>query len=295
MEPVWTSSPSGSAKPSSSNPERVGRDGFLEVRFARRFGRTTLAHCRFTLPLQAQTPLELADGTAYLMLLNPTGGLVGGDFLFTRIIQEAATRVCLTTPSATRVYRTRNEPAVQETVIRIAEGSLLEYLPDHVIPYRHSKFRQSLRVEMGAGSRAILWDALAAGRVASGEQWNFQEMDSRMEIFLCGQAVFLNRTKIRPPDLDPQRLGIAGGFPYLGTLVIVADAFDGWNEVVAALHAELDSMPQVYGGASMLARGGCVVKLLARSASDLVLAQTALRGRAHPMVFGSPAVDLRKY
>ena len=47
-------------------------------------------------------------------------------------------------------------------------------------------------------------------------------------------------------------------------------------------------MPQVYGGASALASGGCVVKLLARSASDLMRAQTALWGRARQIVFGSP-------
>ena len=295
MERVWTPSPTGFAKPSSSNPERVGRDGFLDLRFEQRFGRTALAQCRFKLPLQALTPLELADGTAYLMLLNPTGGLVGGDSLFTRIIQEADTRVCLTTPSATRVYRTRHQPAVQETVIQLGEGALLEYLPDHVIPYAHSKFHQSLRVEMGRGSRAIFWEALAAGRVACGEQWNFHEVDSQTEMFLCGRAIFLNRTRIRPSDLHPKRLGFADGFSYLATLVIVADAFDAWNDTIAAMDAELGNMPQVYGGGSPLGHGGCVIKLLARSASDLGLAQTALRRRARQIVFGSPAVDLRKY
>jgi urease accessory protein len=265
------------------------------LRFEQRFGRTILAQCRFKLPLQALAPLELGDGTAYLMLLNPTGGLLGGDFLFTRIIQEVDTHVCLTTPSATRVYRTLDQPAVQETVIRVAERGFLEYLPDHVIPYRDSKFRQSLRVEMGRGSRGIFWDALAAGRVACGEQWNFHEVDSQTEIFLCERAVFFNRTRIRPSDLDPKQLGLASGFHYLATLVIVADAFDPWNEMVTAMESELGNMPQVYGGASPLAFGGCIVKLLARSASDLVLAQMALRGRAHRIVFGSPAIDLRKY
>ena len=187
------------------------------------------------------------------------------------------------------------QPAVQETQIRIGEGASLEYLPDHVIPYRDSRFRQSLRVEMGRGSRAIFWDALAAGRVAHGERWNFHEVDSRMEISLCGEAVFLNRTRIRPAGLDPERLGFAEGFNYLATLVIVADGFEGWKETVAAMDAELRNMPQVYGGASALASGGCVVKLLARSASDLTCAQAALWGRARQIVFGSPAIDLRKY
>lgn len=280
---------------SSSNPERVGRDGFLDLRFDRRLGRTVLGRCRFKLPLQALTPTELADGTAYLMMLNPTGGLVGGDFLLTQIIQEAGTRVCLTTPSATRVYRTWDQPAVQETRIQVGEGAFLEYLPDHIIPYRDSKFRQSLRVEMARGSRAIFWDALAAGRVARGERWNFREVDCHTEVSLRGRVVFLNRIRIRPSSLDPQRLGFVEGFNYLATLIIVADGLDGWKETVAEMNAELRKMPAVYGGGSVLASAGCVVKLLTRSASDLVGAQAALWGRARQIVLGSPALDLRKY
>jgi len=256
--------------------------------------RTTLAQCRFRLPLQALTPFELADGTTCLMLLNPTGGLVGGDFLLTQIIQEADTRVCLTTPSATRVYRTLASPAVQETLIQVGNGAFLEYVPDHVIPYRNSQFRQLLRVEMGRGSRAILWDALASGRVACGERWSFDEVDSRAEISLCGKTVFLNRTRIHPASLDPERLGFAEGFNYLATLVLVADGLDGWKETAAALDAELRNVPQVHGGASALASAGCVVKLLARSASDLLSAQAALWARARQIVLGSPAIDLRK-
>ena len=84
-----------------------------------------------------------------------------------------------------------------ETLIRVGNGAFLEYVPDHIIPYRNSQFRQLLRVEMGRGSRAILWDALASGRVA-GERAGFDEVDSRVEISLCRKTVFLNRTRIRP-------------------------------------------------------------------------------------------------
>ncbi len=229
------------------------------------------------------------------MLLNPTGGLVGGDFLLTQIVLEAGTRVCLTTPSATRVYRTRDEPSVQETRIQLGEGAFLEYLPDHVIPYRGSKFRQLLQIEMARGSRAICWDAIAAGRVAHGERWNFDEVDSYTEISLGGRPIYLNRTTIRPALLDPRRSGFAEGFNYLATLVVVGEQLDNWKEIAAAINAELTSMPEVYGGGSTLARGGCVVKLLTRSASDLLAAQQVLCGRARQMVLGSPAVDLRKY
>src|SRR6202049_467210 len=123
--PEWTRSSNGFATPcslkSERNPERVGRDGFLRLRFARNGASTILAKSRFTLPLQVLTPLTLNDGTSYLMLLNPTGGVLGGDHLVTEIIQEAQTRVCLTTPSATRVYRTSEQPAILETVIKLGE------------------------------------------------------------------------------------------------------------------------------------------------------------------------------
>jgi urease accessory protein len=295
MAPAWTPSPDGFAKRSFSNPERAGRDGFLALRFDRRLGRTALAQCRFKLPLQALIPTELPDDTAYLMLLNPTGGLVGGDFLLTDISQEADTRVCLTTPSATRVYRTLHQPARQETRIQMGEGAFLEYLPDHVIPYRGSKLQQSLHVDMSHGSRAIIWDALAAGRVSCGERWNFHEVDSRLEIFLRGEPVFLNRTRIRPAELDLQRLGLAEGFDYLATLAIVADGFTAWKETLAAMNAALENMPQILGGASALAKGGCIVKFLARAASDLMSAQAELWGRVRQVVFGSPVISLRKY
>ena len=92
-----------------------------------------------------------------------------------------------------------------ETVIKLGEGSTLEYLPDHVIPHAGSALRQSLRVEMGPGSAAILLDSLASGRVAHGERWSFTEIDSRIEVYVCGKPVFLNRTKIRTCRAAPRK------------------------------------------------------------------------------------------
>src|ERR1700693_557111 len=206
-----TRSSNGFATPcslkSERNPERVGRDGFLRLRFARSGASTILAQSRFSLPLQALTPLTLTDGASYLMLLNPTGGVLGGDHLITDIVQEAGTHVCLTTPSATRIYRTAEKPAILETVIHLGEGAALEFLPDHVIPHTGSALRQSLRIEMARGSRAIILDSMASGRVAHGERWKFTEMDTRTEVYAHDRPVYINRTRIAPATKRPDRLG----------------------------------------------------------------------------------------
>ena len=90
---------------------RTGRDGALALRFVRRGDRTVLASCRFTLPLQVLAPLSLPDEACVVSLLNPTGGVVGGDRLRIDVDVERGAHACLTTPSATRIYRTAAEPA----------------------------------------------------------------------------------------------------------------------------------------------------------------------------------------
>jgi urease accessory protein len=280
---------------SERNPERVGRDGYLRLQFERRGQSTILSQSRFTLPLQALTPLALADGTAYLMLLNPTGGVLGGDHLLTEIVQEKETHVCLTTPSATRIYRTAEMPAVLETVIRLSEGATLEYLPDHVIPHIGSALRQSLRVEMARGSRAVILDSIASGRVARGERWNFSEIDSRTEVIVRGKRAYLNRTKINPAAQQPEHLGLMEEFSYMASLSLFADGFEDWPRVAAAMNAELEGAPQVKGGVSLLSRGGSVVRYLATSASDLTRTNRKLWNAARELVVQLPPFDHRKY
>lgn len=280
---------------SERNPERIGRDGFLRLQFERRGARTILGKSRFTLPLQALTPLTLDDGTAYLMLLNPTGGVLGGDHLVTEIIQQAGTHVCLTTPSATRIYRTSGRPATLETTIRLGEGAALEYLPDHVIPHDRSALRQSLRLEMAAGSRAVILDSMASGRVAHGERWSFTEMDSRTEVLLCGKPAFRNRTRIDPASRNPRETGLMEEFDYMVCMGLFADGFENWLPVAAAMNAELERVPQIHGGVSLVSRGGCVVRFLARSASDMTSMNRKLWDAARELVMQARAFDHRKY
>jgi urease accessory protein len=300
----------GSSASYSSSLERTGRDGFLSLRFKRDADRTVVARLRYTLPLQAQTAVAMPDGSAYLLLLNPTGGVLGGDRLLSKIALDAATHACLSTPSATRVYRALSAASVQETWIDVGAGATLEYFPDHVIPHAESRFKQRLSVEMGPGSRAILFDAFAAGRIAHGESWAFHEFDSETRAYCAGKPFYLSRTKIEPVPrasvsdapqssgaqaLLPTNLGIAEGYGYVASLVILADGFENWPRVFDTMQATLATMPQIRAGASLLGTGGCVVRYLTKSAGDLSVATSALWAAARQSLLALPPFDLRKY
>ena len=229
------------------------------------------------------------------MLLNPTGGVLGGDSLSTSVRLGSGAHACLTTPSATRVYRTSRLPAVQETTIHAGENAVLEYLPDHVIPHAGSSFRQLLRVNLSSSSRAILFDSFAAGRIAHGERWQFRDYDSRMEIFAADEPVFVNRTWIEPRLRVPQDFAGLEGFDYVAGVIFAGGDFTEWKPLADALWSLLAERPGIYGGVSLFARGGCIARFLARTASDLAETNLALWTAARPLLLGKPAFDLRKY
>lgn len=276
--------------------DRVGRDGILRLAFERVEGQTVLTQRRFTLPLQALEPTPLdKDGSLFLMLLNPTGGLLGGDHLKTEVMLGPGAHVCLTTPSATKVYRTLGPPAVQETAIRLGEGAVLEYLPEHVIPHPGSALHQSLKIEMEAGSCAIISDAFAVGRLARGERWGFQEIVNQITVSSKGRSAFLERMRLVPSEMIPAALGGMEEFGYLATLVLVADSFGKWESVARALNELLTSAVSVLGGVSQISCGGCVVRFLAASAHDLTQMIRDLWSLARLLMLGLPAADLRKF
>jgi urease accessory protein len=148
---------------------------------------------------------------------------------------------------------------------------------------------------MARGSRAIVLDSLASGRVAHGERWRFSEMDSRAEVHVCGKLAFLNRTKITPAFLRPERIGLMEEFDYTICMCLFAEGFEDWKPVAAAMNAELGTVPHVRGGASLLSRGGCVVRYLARSAPDMTRTNRELWDAARELVIQMPAFDHRKY
>ena len=148
---------------------RVGRDGALSLRFERRGPATVVAGCRYTLPLQVLAPVALDDPAAVVSILNPTGGLVGGDRLSIHVHAAAGAHAVLTTPSATRVYRTEGEPTVQSVRLSVGPRAVVEWVPDHTIPFAGSALRQSIDVDLDETAGLILVDAFSAGRIALGQ------------------------------------------------------------------------------------------------------------------------------
>ncbi len=255
-----------------------------------------MTRCCFRVPLQVMKPSYLGDdGSVFVLMLNPTGGIVGGDSLKTEIRLGRGSKVCLSTPSATTVYRTLNRAACHETDIQLEEGAILEYFPEHLIPYPGSALRQSLRVQMAPGSGLILNESFAAGRIARNEQWKFNELRSDTEVCVGGSPVYIAKSRIVPTEMLPHRQGFAEDYNYFTSLVVVWDGFVGWRNLVTELSGVLDSIPGVHAGASCGARSSCVIRAMMRTAGQLRTVTDKVWSCVRKVILERSAFFERKY
>ena len=271
-------------------PARTGRDGFLDVTFARRGARTVLARSRWTLPLQILAPLALDDPASVVSILNPTGGLVGGDRLAIDVAVGEGAHACLTTPSATKVYRTTGAMAEQRVRVSVARGATLEWVPDHTIPYAGSAFRQSIDVDVAAGATVVLVDAFSAGRVARGEAWQFTWLESRLSV-TDAQGPIVHDRFVLDGGAGAMPLGGAESHPYFASVVVVADV--DLDALVAALDRSAADITGATVATARLSRRGVAVRCLAADAPALTDALDALWAGARGAL-GLAPLALRK-
>jgi len=274
----------------------VGRVGELVLDYVRQGGRTVLMQSRCCSPWHFSPPIQLDDSPCtYSPLVNPSGGLVGGDRLSVRSTLGPDAHVLFSTPSATRVYRSLGETAVQTIELTVGPGAIAEWMPDVTIPYAGALFRQAIHVTLAPGATVLLWDAIASGRVARNERWVFTSLENEIRIMTSSGRSVLERYALAPAV---HGVGHAADWDYVGSLYLIGDGVDAvrWKQLDAQLAAILDARPgTVLGGVSEPAASGLAVKLVAKSAPDLSETLDELWQAIRLTLWNLPRPALRRY
>ena len=169
----------------------------------------TVVHDRHEGPLRILASLyPEAPAVCHNVLVHPPGGIVGGDTL--GIVANLAPRchALITTPGATRFYRSAGEAATQTLQATLAEDARLEWLPLETIAHSGCIAENRLRFELAAGAEMIGWDLLALGLPASDDAFALGRFTQQIE--LPGQ--WLERAVVDAADkhLLDSPLGWAG-------------------------------------------------------------------------------------
>jgi urease accessory protein len=140
----------------------VGWRGSLALDYRPRGGRT-LVHDRHDGPLRVLRPLYPEGGVCHSVLVHPPGGIVGGDELAIELTLAEEAHALVTTPGATRFYRSAGAAATQSLRVAAAARSRLEWLPLETIAYSGCDALNALRFELAPGAEMIGWDVTALG------------------------------------------------------------------------------------------------------------------------------------
>ena len=135
----------------------------LQLDYALEAGRCVLRH-RHSGPLRIlQSLYPEGDAICHNVLLHPPGGLVGGDTLDINATVGPGAHGLLTTPGATRFYRSAGELALQRTELTLMEGARLEWLPLEALCYDACQAENRLTMRLAPDAALLGWDVTALG------------------------------------------------------------------------------------------------------------------------------------
>ncbi len=159
------------------------------------------------------------DAVCHNVLVHPPSGLVGGDMLDMQVTVGEGAHGLVTTPGATRFYRSEAGLATQQVHARLASGARLEWLPLEAIAYNGCDALNRAVFELAPGAELITWDITALGLPAA--DLPFAQGTFRQHLEIPG--VWLERGTISATDtrLMDGPLGLAGQ-RCMATLVFAA-------------------------------------------------------------------------
>ncbi len=192
--------------------------GRLDLALEARFGRTVPARKRQVGPLTVQRPFYPEGGVCHLYLLHPPGGLVGGDRIELELEVATGASVLVTTPGATKFYRSTGVAAMVQQDLKVAAGGSLEWFPQENILFPGTQARARTSVELAGNARFIGWEIQSLGRPVIGERFDPGTADLGFNLHRNGRPLLRDRLRVSTgQDLDgPSSLR---GFPVCGTFV----------------------------------------------------------------------------
>lgn len=160
----------------------MGWKAQLTLRYTHAEGRTT-AHDAHEGPLRVlQRLYPEGPGICHHVIVHPPGGVVGGDELRVGATLGEAAHAVITTPGATRFYRSEGETALQQVRLSLAAGARLEWLPMETIAYSGCRATSRLQLELAPGAETMGWDVLALGLPAAGQGFDAGWFEQHLEM-----------------------------------------------------------------------------------------------------------------
>jgi urease accessory protein len=208
----------------------VGKAGklgalFLLLEKNAKLNKTVIKEQFSKVPLFTQRALYLEESLpsmAYLYIISPSGGVLQGDRYRIDIKLAENAIAHITTQGATRLYRMDKNFATQILNISLDSNCYLEYVPDQIIPYRDSRFYQSVNLQVPDDATLIYSETIVPGRMAMGEYFDYDVCYLKtIAKNQSGKLKLVDTALLEPKKNQLKRLGILEEFNMLSNMYLV--------------------------------------------------------------------------
>jgi urease accessory protein len=256
--------------------DRAGWAASLDLGFVVRAGRTVLAERRRSGPLAVQRPFYPESGVCHVYLLHPPGGVAGGDRLDVAVRVGQGAHALITTPGATKFYRSSGPRARVRQRLSVAPGGILEWLPQEGIFFPGADIQVATELDLQGDARLFAWELQTLGRPALGERFSRGRADLGLALSRDGRPLLRERLRIEGTGgLDgPSTLR---GFPICGTLIAGPATVED-----LCMARELVGNAPGFPAAVTLVDGFLVARCLAQTLEPVQRVYRALWGEMRP-------------
>jgi urease accessory protein len=199
---------------------------------------------------------HLSDDGKFLVqtIVNPTAGFFDGDTLECKVSVGNGARLVLSTPSSSRVFRTRSgKPATCDQKFSIESGGFLEWIPEPFIPHSGARYVQKTTVDLQSGAGLLFIDWISPGRVAHGEIFQYESLRWAFDLRIDGKLLARERYEMPGDGLA----GITAMFEagHYVSIYAAGEMIENWPA------AEIDALgnEDTYIGHGLLEGGGAMV------------------------------------
>jgi urease accessory protein len=176
----------------------------------------------------------------------------------------------ITTQGATRVYKMERNYATQIINIDVGDGCYFEFIPDQIIPYKNSRFYQTLKLRVHDNATMIYSEIVVPGRVASGESFEYDICYLKaVGVNQNNHLRFTDIAILEPRKRNPKRLGVLNAHSVVGSVYLLCPS-RFIKSIKEQINSTLSNSYEVIVGASILPYdSGMIVRMLGNGASDL--------------------------
>jgi len=188
-------------------------------------------------PLRALFPRPERGEPFTAVLVNSSGGIIGGDRLEVTLEAAEGASLLVTGQAAEKVYRSTGRISEATTTLIAGPDSLIEFLPQGTIVYDGARFRRVTSINASPGSRVMAGEVLSLGRVERGERFTTGLLHDEWRVRADDRLIWadaLHLSDVDGPDKHVTGIttalnspaGFAGSPAYATFLYVAPDAKD---------------------------------------------------------------------